>query len=254
MTDMISFGGGINSTAMTILLVNEGWRGPIVFADTGGEWPETYCYMDYFEESFLRPHDLEIARIKPPSKYHRPQITQASLEKYSLETGYLPMAYIRWCTHQFKIEPLRKWQNEHSIDVHYVGFSAEESHRAKRAKKQRLGIAEWPLLERWIDRDGCKEIIKTEGFEVPPKSSCFFCPFQSRHRWRDLWTFHPELYERAAEMERVAEKRRTVKYATLDPAGRWSLDQLGERIQSQRELPGFEYEYLREFQGCICGL
>jgi len=254
MTDMISFGGGVNSVAMTILLVNEGWRGPIIFADTGGEWPETYCYMDYFEESFLRPHDLEVVRISPPSKYHRPQITQDTLEKYSLETGYLPMVYIRWCTRKFKIEPVRKWQNERGIETQYVGFSAEESHRARRAKRQGLAVAEWPLLERWIDRDMCKEIIRTENLEVPPKSNCFFCPFQSRHRWKSLYYFHPDLYERAAEMERVAGRRRTMKYATLDPDGKWNLDQLAERILNQMELPGFEYEQLREFQGCVCGL
>lgn len=33
--ELISFGAGVNSVAMTILLVNEGWRGPIVFCDTG---------------------------------------------------------------------------------------------------------------------------------------------------------------------------------------------------------------------------
>jgi len=32
---MLSFGAGVNSTALAILLINEGWRGPIVFADPG---------------------------------------------------------------------------------------------------------------------------------------------------------------------------------------------------------------------------
>ncbi len=30
MTEMISFGAGVNSVAMTIMLVDEGWRVPIV--------------------------------------------------------------------------------------------------------------------------------------------------------------------------------------------------------------------------------
>ena len=34
-TELLSFGGGVNSTALAILLINEDWRGPIVFADTG---------------------------------------------------------------------------------------------------------------------------------------------------------------------------------------------------------------------------
>ncbi len=32
--DPISYGAGVNSTALAILLVNEGWRGDIVFVDT----------------------------------------------------------------------------------------------------------------------------------------------------------------------------------------------------------------------------
>ena len=46
--EFLSFGAGVNSTALAILAVNDGWRGEIVFADTGCENPETYCWMDYF--------------------------------------------------------------------------------------------------------------------------------------------------------------------------------------------------------------
>jgi len=48
MNDCISFGGGVNSVAMTVLMVNEGWRGPVVMADTGCEWPETDAYVERF--------------------------------------------------------------------------------------------------------------------------------------------------------------------------------------------------------------
>ena len=59
MSEMISFGGGVNSVAMTIMLVEDGWRGPIVFSDTGGEWPETYCYLRTFG-AWLKEYGLEI--------------------------------------------------------------------------------------------------------------------------------------------------------------------------------------------------
>jgi len=50
MTFYISYGAGINSTAMTLLLLSKGLRFPVVFADTGGEWPETYDFLDIFKE------------------------------------------------------------------------------------------------------------------------------------------------------------------------------------------------------------
>jgi hypothetical protein len=46
-SEVLSFGGGVNSVALAILLVNEGWRGHIVFADTGtGRFDNTavLCY------------------------------------------------------------------------------------------------------------------------------------------------------------------------------------------------------------------
>ena len=55
MSEMISFGAGVNSAAMTIMLVEQGWRGPIVMADTLAEWPETYCWMRTFEDQWLKP-------------------------------------------------------------------------------------------------------------------------------------------------------------------------------------------------------
>ena len=41
MSEMLSFGAGLNSVALAVLLANQGWNGPIVFADTGAEHPET---------------------------------------------------------------------------------------------------------------------------------------------------------------------------------------------------------------------
>ena len=41
-TKIISFGGGINSIAMTIMLYKQNEIYPCVFADTMAEHPETY--------------------------------------------------------------------------------------------------------------------------------------------------------------------------------------------------------------------
>jgi len=247
MSEMISFGGGVNSTAMTILLVNEGWRGPIVFADTGGEWPETYCYMDYFEKEFLEPEGLSITKLQPGSQWHRSR-AQVALEQYCLETGIIPLAFMRWCTEGWKIVPLLNWGRENGSDDMLIAFAVNEARRVKDRPYRH-----YPLVDRGIDRNGCKHIISKEGLELPRRSACFFCPFQKTSSWRDLWTLHPDLFERAAEMERNA-SRHCKKRVTLTPSGRFTLDEFRRRLEAQMELPGFEYEYLREFQGCMCGL
>lgn len=253
MTDMISFGGGVNSIAMTILLVNEGWQGPIVFADTGGEWPETYCYIDYFEYNFLFRRSLGINRLRPGSKYHRSK-ADVSLEEYCLENGLVPLVFARWCTDRWKVTPLLNWRREHSFQKMSLAIAAEESHRAKPRPYR-----DYPLVERGIDRDGCKKIIQDQGLELPRRSNCFFCPFQRMSSWRDLWTLHPDLFERAAAMERNASakvgRRFTLIPSKLERArSAPTLDELRVGYETQIELEGFEYEHLREFQGCVCGL
>jgi hypothetical protein len=45
------------------------------------------------------------------------------------------------------------------------------------------------------------EIIEQAGLPIPPKSSCFFCPFGSLDRWRWLYETHPDLYEKAMALE-----------------------------------------------------
>ncbi len=60
--EMLSYGGGVNTVAMTHRLVNEGWRGAIVMADTGGERPETYCHVAWMDE-WLKTRGLHIERV-----------------------------------------------------------------------------------------------------------------------------------------------------------------------------------------------
>jgi hypothetical protein len=50
---VVSYGGGVDSTAMTLLLERGEKPDLVVFCDTGGEYPETYAYLDRFD-AYLR--------------------------------------------------------------------------------------------------------------------------------------------------------------------------------------------------------
>lgn len=247
-SDVVSFGGGVNSVAMTILLVNEGWHGPIVFADTGAEWPETYYYMNYFETQWLSYRNLSITHLVPNDEW-RVLATRKPLEQYCIESKIIPIAFRRWCTDKWKIRPMHKWQVVNGIGTRLLGIASEEAHRAKEADDRK-----YPLVDQGIDRNGCVQIIVEQGLEIPHRSSCFFCPFQRLSQWEELWVVHPDLYERAIFLEHNASERTFPIPSRLDPRGRWSLDGLRKKFESGMELTGFEYEYLREFQSCMCGL
>jgi len=73
----------------------------------------------------------------------------------------------------------------------------------KRAKpNQTKGVTSmWVLIEHDIDRQGCKDLITKAGLEVPPKSGCYFCPFQRIAQWRELRMKHPALFRKVQELE-----------------------------------------------------
>lgn len=249
MSELISFGAGVNSTAMTIMLVNEGWRGPIVFADTGCEWPETYCFMDYFEDAWLAPRGLEITRLKglPWQRYRK----GISLIDYCEYAHMIPLAAVRWCTTEWKGNPGERWAKQQGITETLLGISAEESHRRPDFVR--------PLVDRHIDRQGCVRIIQAEALSVPRKSGCYICPFQRDAQWHELWNLHPDLFDRAQRLEEASKKTRVGRFgrhhATLDPRGRHTLRHRKERYDAQLPLfDDIEMDGLLAYKPCVCGI
>jgi len=241
--EMISFGGGVNSVAMTIMLAERGWRGPIVFADTGCEKPETYCHIDYFEKEFLEPRSLKITRLEPGSEYHC-NMSQVPLDIYCKTAGVIPLMAVRWCSSRWKVRPLDRWTRKHNVEIQCIGFSADEARRAEgKPTHQR-----YPLIDEWINRESCRQIIHAAGLAQPPRSSCWFCPGQTIGEWRALFYQHPDLFEQARFLEANASLQRDKdKHATLN--SHLSLDEMLARgWPEQMEMD------LSEWLPCICRL
>jgi len=235
MREMISFGAGVNSVAMTIMLVEDGWRGPIVFADTGSEIPETYCYIDYFEKAYLRVKNLRVERLSPathPSFYGTREVTAGTLEQFCINRQLIPLLAARWCTREWKVRPSNRWRVEHGITVGLVGICADEPSRVRHGDPGNR----YPLVERGIGRQACRRLIQEAGLIAPPKSSCFFCPGASVGHYKRLYYDHPALFERARFLEQLATKKRG-KLTTLKID--YSLDELEARgwdIQTEMDL------------------
>lgn len=246
MTELISFGAGVNSTALAILLVNEGWHGPIVFADTGCEWPETYCFMDYFEQEWLQPRGLTITRLcgLPWQRKNK----GSSLMEYCEQAHVIPLAARRWCTTEWKVEPINRWAKERGIESQLLGIAADESHRMPNRKR--------PLVDRHVARKDCIAIIEAEGLSVPRKSGCYICPFQRDAQWRALWKEHPELFDHAMRLEEGTRRtKRGRTRATLDPSGKVTLRRRKERYDAQLPLlDDTEMDGLLAYRPCVCGL
>lgn len=243
--DLISFGCGVNSVALVVEAIRQGWRGHIVMADTGCEQPETLCYIPHFQE-YLRPYGLEIILLD--ARAERTWDKRASgktLIEYCEVRFLIPLIARRWCTQNWKVKPLERWQDAHSISEDRValGIAADEWRRVPDSLR--------PLVDEGITREDCIQIIQAAGLNVPQKSGCYICPFQSRHQWRVLWERHPNLYARAEALETEVGRKR-YKNATFDPDGKITLAQLRYGFEHQLMLPEVNMDALLRFKPCMC--
>lgn len=232
MTDpgsVISYGGGVNSTALAVLLYGEGLRPPVVFADPGGEYPETYAYLDYFDK-WLSTFGSKIVRLNPGSEFHRGRALKA-LEDYCLSRGIIPIMAFRWCSTEWKREPVTRWRKAVGIRKCLIAISSEERHRMFASCAEN----EYPLVDRGIDRAECERIISRAGLELPRKSGCFFCPYQRNSEWRRMWASDIGLWIRANAMEAAATAKMGYPVA-LRPDG-ITMGQMQNAFENQQELP-----------------
>lgn len=204
---MVAFGGGLNSTAMLIIMrrlciVPD----LILFADTGGEKPETYLHINRMSV-WCVGHGFPAIEVVGLKK---------SLEQDCLNRSALPSIAYRFksCSQRWKLEPQDKflnnwepakiaWKNGGKV-TKYIGFDAGEPHRAKNYEDKKYDFR-YLLIELERHREDCEEIAASEGFVSVAKSSCFFCPNMRKWEIVSLAKNHPDLFRRAVEMERKAD-------------------------------------------------
>ncbi len=208
---LISYGGGVNSTAMIIAMVKLKYKiDAIVFADTGAEKPETYENINHVS-TWLESNEY------PPITIVKRNET---LEEYCLEREMLPsLAYgFHQCSGDFKIKPIHNWVKNWPIAktawdqnlkvVKCIGFDSGDRDRIRAAKfkddypsKYQL---KYPLIEMQINRSMCISIVESIGIKNPVKSCCFFCPAHKKHEIVELAEKYPELFKRALDIEENA--------------------------------------------------
>ncbi|MFA5378176.1 MAG: phosphoadenosine phosphosulfate reductase family protein [Dehalococcoidia bacterium] len=197
MKKYLSYGGGVNSTAMILLLLDEGWEFESVYVDHGCDWPETREYVKMMAEKY------PITVLKPAVSV-KGQIYD-DLYAYGWDYEVLPSRLQRWCTTKFKIDVINSYIERPCEQM--IGIDAGEDNRVRDSWDDDA-VNRYPLVERGIDRDGCIRIIKDHGLPVPIKSGCWFCPYQRVSQWKLLRVKHPELFCKAKKLEeRVKELR-----------------------------------------------
>jgi len=111
----LAFGGGVNSTALYLLLLAMGVEFKAVFIDHGGDPDYTYSYV-----KLLETRGFKITTIKAKSN-------DLTLPEYIWYKKMIPSRQMRWCTDRFKIRPLHQYIKKPC--TLYLGIDADEAHR-----------------------------------------------------------------------------------------------------------------------------
>ena len=213
---ILSYGGGVRSFALAILAAH----GVIdydmfIFANVGNdsEHPDSLRHIHDVQRPFMETNGLRFVELQP---------TKRTLLQHMLESQRsIPIPVVlpstahgnRTCTVDYKIKVVDRYVRNTLKRKTYtvgLGISMDEFQRARSATDDKLPhrTREYPLISLRLSRDDCKQIILNEGLPIPPKSACWFCPFQKRQQWQVLHDDHPELFRQAIELEQIVQARR----------------------------------------------
>lgn len=194
---IISFGGGVQTTALAILNLTSQVLSPttqIVFADTGGEHPETYSFVASFAE-WVSDHGGTFVRVSYGDLY----------DDYRARS-LIPYRTDRRCTDKYKIRPVRRYlrsqvgRSSAARATVQLGISTDEERRAITSDVQWVSNR-YPLIELGMNRADCVRVIDAAGLAVPRKSGCYYCPFQGKAAWAQLRGTQPMLFDAAVALE-----------------------------------------------------
>lgn len=208
---LLAYGAGLNSTALIVGMVERGERADaVVFADTGGELPETYRYLAIMDD-YLAVHGWPgIVTVR------REHNDGETLEANCLRYGKLPsIAYgFKTCSTEYKKRPSERWARTWpaALDawgrgdkvIKLLGYDADEPHRYTRIRQEGPYIIRCPLIEWNWGRAECVDAVARAGLPTAPKSSCFFCPSKRPSVVQAMARTHPEHFARAVAIEERA--------------------------------------------------
>ncbi|MFJ6212175.1 phosphoadenosine phosphosulfate reductase [Streptomyces sp. NPDC092296] len=218
-----SFGGGVQSTAALVLAAT----GRIdfrlfLFANVGfdSENPATLEYIERYARPYAEAHGIELVeldRVMVRSGERRTLLGELTRE--GSKSLKIPVRMsngapgTRSCTADYKIQVIarelkRRGATDQAPATVGIGISVDEIHRANRRRCEPHERIAYPLLDLGIRRTDCTRIIRDAGLPVPPKSSCWFCPFKRAESWHEMRRSEPELFEKSCQLEELLNRRR----------------------------------------------
>lgn len=224
----VSYGGGVQSTALLVLAAQGRIDFPLfLMANVGedSEHPDTLRYVRDVAMPYAAEHGIELQLLDRVKRDGTVETLWGRLMKEGSRSLPIPVRMSngapgnRLCTADFKIRVIgkelkRRGATGETPAVIGIGISLDEIQRANARKVEPherivyplVGIGEETGLK--MNRLDCERVIREAGLPVPPKSSCFFCPFHRPTAWADLARETPDLFEKSVQLEDTLNERR----------------------------------------------
>ena len=191
---ILSLSGGKDSTALALYMRDRVPNLEYVFCDTGEELSETYDYLLKIEAQL----GIKIIRLNPQRRFRH---------YLDLYRGVLPDPRTRWCTRMLKLRPFEEYVGNDPVCL-YVGIRADEPRRTGYSSTKSNISPQFPFIREGINHRDVLRLLEDSGLGLPlyytwrSRSGCYFCFFQQRREWIGLLERHPDLYWKAAELEK----------------------------------------------------
>lgn len=240
----ISLSGGVESTTMCILY---GKGATAIWCDTGAEHEKMYERFDLLEAKLKQIHngDFEIIRIKPTAKI-KGKIVDNLLDAV-IQQEFMPAPRMRYCTRQFKIEPIDNFLSTKGECELMIGLNAdEEATREGNFMKCKNVKYTYPLIEADINRAMCEDILNIHGLHpnfpvYMQRGGCVMCFFKSEAEYKAMYYLNRPEFDRMVKFEEDYQGRKKHFYAIMS-SGK-SLKQLANQLENEL----FQEELLTQY-------
>jgi hypothetical protein len=185
---VLSLGWGVQSWTLAAMAAL-GEIPPVDLAlhsDTTHERASTYRFASE-HTAWLEEHGLRVVTVRPEAAEAVDRFGGVLVPAYTTD-GHSRGQIKRQCTGDWKIAPMRRWLQQHRNGqvVHLLrGISLDEWARAKDSDVKYI-THEHPLLDKRMTRGDCILWLQRHRLDVPERSACVFCPYQTRREWQGV--------------------------------------------------------------------
>jgi phosphoadenosine phosphosulfate reductase len=215
----VSYSGGKDSLATLILVKKALGAIPLLFADTGLEFPETYRNVEEVSQYYGMP----VIRAGGESAFWR-----------RFETMGPPAVDFRWCCRTAKLTPMETLiRQQWGECLSFIGQRKYESFRRMMSGRvwrnphlhsqlSAAPIHHWTALYVWLYlfREGAPyNTLYEQGLD---RIGCFMCPSSDIAVLRHIARTHPDIWQRWNEKLEEWQKQQGLSAAWIDEA-RWRI-------------------------------